>query len=85
MSGMLPRTPRVPYVCLQANPLPYQDEHRPASRIRRWALKRSSRHAAATFVPSRHVAELVGDLPRREDRPLGVDGTPLRTERRARP
>ena len=38
MSGMLPRTPRVPYVCLQANPLPYQDEHRPASPIRRWAL-----------------------------------------------
>lgn len=73
MSGMLPRVPSVPFVSLQANPTPYEDKAGLANRIRRRALRHASQHAVATFVPSHHVAELVGNVPRVRVVPLGVD------------
>ena len=41
--------------------------------VRRAAFARTARQAIATYVPTSHVAGLVGDLPRLHVVPLGVD------------
>lgn len=72
-SGMLPRRLPCPVVCLQANPVPYEDRGSVAAAVRRAAFARTARAAVATYVPSSHVAGLVPDLPRVRVVPLGVD------------
>ncbi len=73
LSGMLPLSLPIPFVCLQANPTPYEDPGSLRQAARRWALARTSRAARATYVPSRHVQGLVGSLPRLRVVPFGVN------------
>ena len=82
LSAMLPRHPNCPVVALQANPTPYEDPTRVGAALRRAATKRTARFAQATYVPSRHVARLVGGLPRMRVVPLGVDGALFRPAER---
>ena len=73
-SGMLPRSLPVRFVCLQANPKPYEEPEGRAQALRRWAFARTARAACATYVPSLHVRDLVGPLPRVRVVPFGVMG-----------
>jgi glycosyltransferase involved in cell wall biosynthesis len=73
LSGMLPLQPPCPFVGLQANPTPYEDPASVSALVRRFATARSAQGARATYVPSKHVARLVGDIPRVRVVPLGVD------------
>jgi len=72
-SGMLPRTLVCPVVCLQANPVPYEDARNAGAALRRVAFAHTARAAEATYVPSAHVAGLVHGVPRVRIVPLGVD------------
>jgi len=72
-SGMLPRRLPCPVLCLQANPVPYEDRRGVSATVRRAAFARTARTGCATYVPSTHVAGLVHDLPRVRVVPLGVD------------
>jgi glycosyltransferase involved in cell wall biosynthesis len=72
-SGMLPRPVPCPVICLQANPVPYEERSGVAAAVRRSAFARTARAAVATYVPSTHVAGLLRDLPRVRVVPLGVD------------
>jgi len=72
-SGMLPRALPCPVVCLQANPVPYEEPHTVGATIRRYAFAHTARTAVATYVPSAHVAALTRGLPRVRIVPLGVD------------
>jgi glycosyltransferase involved in cell wall biosynthesis len=73
LSGMLPRRLPCAVVCLQANPVPYEDRGGAGAAVRRAAVARTARGAIATYVPSSHVATLVRDLPRVRVVPFGVD------------
>lgn len=73
LSGMLPRALDCPVVSLLANPVPFEDRWRPGSLVRRGAIARTSRQASAVYVPSTHVAQLVGGGARTRVVPLGVD------------
>lgn len=72
-SGMLPRDPRVPVLSYLANPVPFERRNSAGSAVRRHWIARTSRFARATYVPSHHLASLVGGLPRVHIAPLGVD------------
>jgi glycosyltransferase involved in cell wall biosynthesis len=72
-SGMLPRRLPCPVICLQANPVPYEERCSVAAAVRRSAFARTARAAVATYVPSTHAASLVHDLPHVRVVPLGVD------------
>jgi glycosyltransferase involved in cell wall biosynthesis len=74
MSGMLPRPPGCPVVCLMGNSLMYES-HTPADALRRWAVRRTARDAAHLLAPSRAMAELVAASTGRpcDVAPLGVD------------
>jgi len=72
-SGMLPRRLTCPVVCLQANPLPYENTRAVGAAVRRAAFAHTARSAIATYVPSKHVAALLHDVPRVRVVPLGVD------------
>ena len=78
LSGMLLRHPDHPVISLQANPTPYEDPGGAVATLRRAATRRTARSALATYVPSQHVANLVGDVPRVRVVPLGVDPTLFR-------
>lgn len=73
-SGMLPVRPSCPVICLLANPVPYERTGRLGDRLRRRAISRTRRYAAATYVPSTQMQRLVGGPPARVV-PLGVDRT----------
>lgn len=73
MSGMLPVAPGVPFVGLQANPTPYEGRDGVRKSLRRRAVRRTATAARATYVPSAHVAALVGDVARKRVVALGVD------------
>jgi len=77
LAAMLPRFPHCPVVGLQANPVPYESGGVGAE-VRRRAVAWNASRAHATYVPSAHVAALVGDLPRVRVVPLGVDRTRFR-------
>ncbi len=72
-SGIVPRRPPCPVVCVLANPVPYADADRLGSRLRRAAIARTRRYAAASYVPSHGMQALVGDDPPTKVVPLGVD------------
>jgi glycosyltransferase involved in cell wall biosynthesis len=74
MSGMLPRLPNCPVMCLLFNPVMYESRTA-ANTLRRWAVRRTARHAAFVAAPSRPMAELVSASVGRECAvaPLGVD------------
>lgn len=74
MSGMLPRAPGCAVICLLFNPVMY--EHRsPLNLLRRWAVRRTARHADYVAAPSRTMADLASSSIARECMvaPLGVD------------
>jgi glycosyltransferase involved in cell wall biosynthesis len=74
MSGMLPRRPPCPVICLQFNPVMFE-RHTAANVVRRWALRRTASAAIFVAAPSRAVAERVSAVTGRECAvvPLGVD------------
>ncbi len=72
-SGIVPRRPRCPVISLLANPVPFEDKRRLGSLLRRAAIARTSRRAAAVYVPSAHVERLVGAGQDVRVVPLGVD------------
>jgi glycosyltransferase involved in cell wall biosynthesis len=71
-SGMLPRDPRLPVVSMLLNALPF-DRVDPANRLRRLAIKRTSRRAHAVIVPTHYMAQFLGDHPNLVVMPYGVD------------
>jgi glycosyltransferase involved in cell wall biosynthesis len=71
-SGIVPRAPGCPVIAVLANPVPYADRRQIASRVRRGAIARTLRGAAATYVPTEGMRRLVGD-PALKVVPLGVD------------
>jgi N-acetylglucosaminyl-diphospho-decaprenol L-rhamnosyltransferase len=58
MSGVLPARAPVTTVCVLGNAAMYADRTA-ANRLRRWAVRRTARHAAHLLAPSRAMAELV--------------------------
>lgn len=69
MSGMLPRHPDVPIVSILLNQVPLQGGGGPGARIRRWAIRRSARHAAVLHAPTAAQAHLLRAV---TDRPVAV-------------
>jgi glycosyltransferase involved in cell wall biosynthesis len=74
MSGMLPRAPGRPVICLLFNPVMYESSTA-TNALRRWAVRRTAREARYVAAPSRMMAELVTSSIGRECAvvPLGVD------------
>lgn len=75
MSGMLPRHPDVPIICILLNQVPLQGGGGPGARLRRWAIRRSARHAAVLHAPTAAQAQLLRAVTDRPVRvvPHGVD------------
>ena len=73
-SGMLPRRIHAPIVCYLANPVMFE-QHRLEHRLRRWAVRRTAREAAAVLVPTVAMAAIVAPIIERTPHivPLGVD------------
>lgn len=73
-SGMLPRRVDGRVVCYLANPVMFAGGGA-ANALRRWAVRRTVRRGADVLVPSRAMAELVGEPlgVKPEVVPLGVD------------
>jgi glycosyltransferase involved in cell wall biosynthesis len=74
MSGMLPRAPGRPVICLLYNPVMYESPTA-ANALRKWAVRRTAREARYVAAPSRMMAELATTSIGRECAvvPLGVD------------
>jgi glycosyltransferase involved in cell wall biosynthesis len=72
-SGIQPRRLSTRLISLLANPVPYVDRSRPANVLRRVAIRHTCRHADAVYVPSSHMATLVGRDAPAQVVPLGVD------------
>jgi glycosyltransferase involved in cell wall biosynthesis len=74
MSGMLPRSPGCRLICLLFNPVMYESSTA-ANVLRRWAVRRTGRHAEYLAAPSRSMADLASASVGRECAvvPLGVD------------
>jgi glycosyltransferase involved in cell wall biosynthesis len=74
MSGMVPRSPGCRVVCLLLNPVMYENNG-VANLLRRWAVRRTSRHAHYVAAPSQYMADLASASTGRECAvaPLGVD------------
>jgi glycosyltransferase involved in cell wall biosynthesis len=58
MSGVLPRMPDCPVVCILGNSAMYRSKA-PLDALRRWAVRRTARRAAQLVAPSQMMAELV--------------------------
>jgi glycosyltransferase involved in cell wall biosynthesis len=73
LSGMLPWGTPAAIVCYLRNPVALM-AHNPANRLRRWAVRRTSRHARL-IAPSAAMASLIEEVVgrRAEVVPLGVD------------
>jgi glycosyltransferase involved in cell wall biosynthesis len=73
-SGMLPRRVDARVICYLANPVIFE-RNGAANRVRRWAVRRTARHAAHVLVPSRAMAALVTEALGQRPKvvPLGVD------------
>ena len=56
-SGMLPRPVGAPVFCYLANPIVFEDRGL-AQSVRRWAARRTARHAADVLVPTRAMGDL---------------------------
>jgi glycosyltransferase involved in cell wall biosynthesis len=74
MSGMLPRDPGRPVICLLFNPVMYESATA-ANALRRWAVRRTARRASYVAAPSKLMAELATRSIGHECAvvPLGVD------------
>jgi glycosyltransferase involved in cell wall biosynthesis len=74
MSGMLLRPVGCPLVCVLANPVLYE-RRTLANLLRRWAVRRTARHATYLAAPSRPMADLVSASVDRDCAalPFGVD------------
>jgi glycosyltransferase involved in cell wall biosynthesis len=74
MSGMLPRLPGCRLICLLYNPVMYESRTA-ANLVRRWAVRRTGRHAEYLAAPSRLMADLASASVGRECAvvPLGLD------------
>ena len=81
-SGMLPRGVDGRVVCFLANPVMFAGGGA-ANALRRWAFRRTVRRGADVLVPSRAMAELVGEPlgVKPEVVPLGVDHARFRPGR----
>jgi glycosyltransferase involved in cell wall biosynthesis len=74
MSGMLPRRPGCPTVCLLFNPVMYERDSA-ANRLRRWTVRHTARFATKLAAPSSAMAALVRASVGRACAvtPLGID------------
>lgn len=71
-SGMLPRHPARPVVCMLGNALPFERTDAP-NRIRRIAIKRTSQRSDVVIVPTEYMARFVSYHPNMAVVPHGVD------------
>jgi glycosyltransferase involved in cell wall biosynthesis len=81
-SGMLPVHPDCRVVSYISNPVPFENGRGVASAVRRIAIARTAHRALAVYVPTRHFARLVSDLPRVRVVPWGVDRDSFRPAER---
>jgi glycosyltransferase involved in cell wall biosynthesis len=74
LSGMVPRALPCPVICVLANPVLYE-RSTIANLARRWAIRRTARHARLLVAPSRQMAALVAASVKRPCAvlPFGVD------------
>jgi glycosyltransferase involved in cell wall biosynthesis len=84
MSGMLLRPVGCPLICVLANPVLYE-QRTPFNLLRRWAIRRTARHATYLVAPSRSMAALVSASVGRDCAalPFGVDHGVFRPPARA--